>query len=138
MARLVLLLLVAAWGTGCHTSIYAPGATGRVLDATTYQPVVGARITRPAIKGWNYSSTGNFRPPAGVPSCIAVTGKHGDFNLPPALHTEVAVMYLPNPYSITGSFNVTAEGYVTNELSGIATSRTSWRTELGEIWLRRE
>jgi hypothetical protein len=138
MTRLAILLLVAACAAGCHTSVYAPGATGRILDAVTYQPVVGARVTRPAIKGWRYSSTGTFRPPEGVPSSIVVANKRGDFDLPPAVHTQVAFMYLPNPYSITGSFNVTAEGYVTNELSGIATSRTSWRTELGQILLRKE
>ena len=137
MTRLVLLLLVAACVTGCHTNVYAPGATGRVLDAVTQQPVIGARITRPAIKGWDYSSTGTHRPPEGLPACTVVSDKRGDFDLPPAVRTQVAFMFSPNPYSITGSFYVSADGYATNELNGTGSSRTSWRAELGQILFRR-
>ncbi len=139
MRRLGILLLVAACATGCrfHTTVYAPGATGRVLDAATYQPVIGARITRPAIKGSNYSLSGTHRPPEGLPSRMVRSNKRGDFDLPPADKTQFGLMFSPNPYNLAGSFYVSAEGYATNELSGIGSARISWRAELGTILLQR-
>ena len=137
MARLVMLLLLATCATGCYTNVRAPGATGRVIDATTGLPVRGARITRPTVpEGFSWSQR-VYVPPGGLPAVTISSDKRGDFDLSPALHTQIAFLYRVNPYSITGSFFVSADGYATNELHGVATSRTSWRAELGQILLRK-
>jgi hypothetical protein len=126
-ASLPLLLILLA--TGCYTSYKAPGAVGRVVDAETGAPIRGARVTRPAIKPPSFFD--------GVAAASAVTDKTGTFNLPPASDTQILFMVLPNPESLESAFIVSAEGYVTNELHGSATSRTLWRVQLGKTLLGR-
>ena len=129
MRHLITLPLLLTLTTGCYTHYRAPGAVGRVVDSETGSPVRGARITRPAIP-----------PPAffeGLPAVTALTDKSGAFILPPASRTQILFRQLPNPESLSGSFIVSADGYATNELHGIATSRTFWRAELGKILLLR-
>jgi hypothetical protein len=124
-----LTLLLMFLATGCYTHYRAPGAVGKVIDAETGKPVRGACITRAAIP-----------PPAffeGLPAVTAIADKAGAFNLPPASRTQIPFMSLRNPESLTGSFNVAADGYATNQLQGTATSRTFWRVELGRILLRK-
>jgi hypothetical protein len=139
MARLVILLLLKACSTGCriYTNVYAPGATGRVVDAVTGAPVTNACITRPFVPGGYSWSQRVDVPPDGLPPFAVVAGKRGDFDLPPAARTHVVFLNRGNPYSITGSFFVSADGYATNELHGVATERTSWRAEFGQILLSR-
>ena len=45
-------------------------------------------------------------------------------------------MRVRNPESLPGSFFVSADGYATNELHGMATSHTFWRAQLGKICYR--
>src|SRR2546422_7218470 len=116
---LVLLL------TGCYTYTQAPGAVGKVIDADTGAPVLGARITRPFIAGGLGATIGV--PVEGLPAVTISTDKSGRFDLAPATHTQIAFMYLHNPASISSSFVISADGYVTNELHGVATSRSLWR-----------
>jgi hypothetical protein len=132
MARLVMLLLLATFSTGCipYTFVHAPGATGRVQDAATLVPVKGARIIRPAMM----SQRGDD---IALPSRTVVSDERGDFDVAPARHTQFVFMYRVNPYSMTSSFLVSADGYATNELHGVATSRISWRAEFGAILLGR-
>src|SRR5690348_2185609 len=132
MTRWFALVLLATLNTGCYTSVRAPGATGLVIDARTRVPIQGVRVTRPAEAGGQYLS------PESLPALTVVSDKKGRFDLPPILHTQIAFMYSPNPYSITGSFRVSAEGYLTNDLHGAASRRTSWRVELGQITLKKE
>jgi hypothetical protein len=135
MTRLAMLLLLATCVTGCYTNVRAPGVTGRVIDTTTGLPVKGACITRPAVPGGYSFSQQVYLPPGGLPAVTILSDKHGNFDLSPALHTQFAFMYHPNPYSINGAFLISAEGYATNELHGVATSRTSWRVEVGKVLL---
>jgi len=113
----LLLMFVA---TGCYTHYRAPGAVGKVVDAQSGAPVRGVRITRP-----------------GLPAATVPTDKAGAFDLSPDSRTQIRFMYLRNPESLTGSFLVSADGYATNELHGMATSRTFWRVQLGKIALQR-
>jgi hypothetical protein len=134
--RLVLLPLVLSFFlTGCHTYTQAPGAVGKVVDAETGAAVIGARITRTPVAGGVRGAMGV--PPEGLPAVTIFSVRTGEFNLPPALHTQLAFMYLHNPKTISGSFLVTADGYETNELRGIATSRNRWRADLGRVPLKK-
>lgn len=129
MRNLIALPLLLTLTMGCYTHYRAPGAVGRVVDAQTSAPVRGARVTRLAIS-----------PPAyfeGVPAATLTTDKSGTFDLPPDSRTQFRFMYLRNSESLSGSFTVSADGYVTNELHGTATSRTFWRVQLGKILLER-
>ena len=131
----VLLLATTLVLTGCYTCTQAPGAVGKVIDAETGAPVRGAQITRPPILGGPGGRMGV--PSGGLPAATVTTDPSGRFNLPPAVHTQIAFMYLPNPASISGSFVVSANGYVTNEMQGTATPRSLWRADLGRILLRK-
>ena len=136
-ARLTCLLLLAVpLFTGClYTYTQAPGATGKVVDAETGAPVRAAQITRPRIRGGLGVQIGI--PLEGLPAETVSTDKGGQFNLPPALHTQIKFMYLHNPTNISGHFLVSADGYTTNEVQGTATSRTFWRADLGRILLKK-
>ena len=76
-------------------------------------------------------------PSEGLPTTTVSSDKSGRFDLAPATHTQIAFMYLHNPESISGSFTVSADGYATNELHGVATSRSLWRVDLGRVVLSR-
>ena len=130
MLRLAMLLLLTFCTGGCYTYVHAPGATGRVIDAETRAPIKGACITRPAM--WS-QRTGR---PNGLPSVTIVSDQRGYFELPPSQCTKFAPIIWPNPYSMTASFIVSEEGYATNVLEGVATSRISWRSEFADIALR--
>jgi hypothetical protein len=136
MPRVVPLLLVSVLlVTGCYTYTRAPGAVGRVVDADTGAPVQGARITRPFITGGLGGRLGV--PSEGLPATTISSDRSGRFDLAPATHTQIAFMYLHNPESISGSFTDSADRYATNQLQGIATSRSLWRVELGRVLLTR-
>ncbi len=123
-----LLLMLSVCLTGCYSYIEAPGAVGKVIDADTGKPVRGAIITRPWIAS-------GMQP---VPAASVSSDKTGWFNLPAALETElIFAAHSPNPEKIEGSFIVTATGYASNELHGVATSRDYWRVDLGRIPLKK-
>jgi hypothetical protein len=134
MNRFKICFLLALCGslTGCYTFTEAPGAVGRVVDADTGRPVRGAHITRLPVEGFPI----HF-PPEGLPATAVISDSRGHFNLPPATHAQIAIMYLHNPKSMTGSFFVAADGYETNTLNGLATSRSFWRADLGKVELKR-
>jgi len=135
MPRLLKLLVpLACLLTGCYTNIHAPGAVGRVVDADTGAPVRGACITRPSIAAGFVG--GAFVPPEGIPTTTVSSDKSGRFDLAPATQTTIRFMYLHNPKSISGSFIVSADGYATNELHGVAMSHL-WRVDLGRVLLSR-
>lgn len=122
--------------TGCYTYTHAPGAIGKVVDAETGAPIRDARITRPFVAGGGVE--GRMRIPSeGLSAATVSSDKNGRFNLPPATHTQIAFMHLKNPKRISRSFIVTADGYATNQLHGVATSRTLWRVELERVLLSR-
>ena len=125
------LLPLAFLVTGCYTYTQAPGAVGKVVDADTGAPVRAARITRPFI------ARGLGVPSEGLPSVTVLSDKSGRFDLAPATHTQIAFMYLHNPESLPGSFVISADGYITNELHGGATSRRLWRVDLGRVLLKK-
>lgn len=133
--RLALVLLSFTIFTGCYTYTQAPGAIGKVIDGNTGAPICGARIVRSYIPE-SFERPGV--PPEGIPATTAVTDKHGAFNLPPELHTQIMFMYLRNPDSITGIFLVSADGYATNELRGQANSHGYWRVDLGKISMKKK
>ncbi len=150
----LLLLPMALCLTGCYTTIYAPGATGRVLDADTGRPVRHARVIRAMIKSEDTASTGATNdspqfggepdlqprrwPPEDSPAAMVVTDERGEFNLPPDARTAIAFLYLHNATGTAGSFVITADGYGTNRMSGIASSKTLWRVELGKVLLKKQ
>jgi hypothetical protein len=136
MSRLIpwllpLILLL----TGCYTNIQAPGALGYVVDAESGAPVKGAHVTRPLIFGG--SSRSMAVPEEGLPAATVLSDKRGRFDLPPASDTRIAFMYHHNLPSLPGSFVISANGYATIDLQGIAISRTLWRVDLGRVMLRR-
>ena len=129
------LLLSVFLLTGCYTYTQAPGAIGKVIDSETGAPIRDARITRPSVASGVEGGMGI--PSQGLPAATVSSDKSGRFNLPPATHTQIAFMHLKNPRSISGSFIVTADGYATNQLHGVATSRSLWRVELERVLLSR-
>ena len=129
----VLLLLTAPLLTGCYKYTQAPGAVGKVVDANTGAPMRGASVTRPSVSGGLAGTPGV--PSEGLPAATVTTDRSGRFNLPPSVHTQIAFMYLHNPPSISGFFLVTAPGYATNQVEGIATSHGLWRADLGQVLL---
>ena len=141
MTRVVLILApLALCLSGCYTCVRAPGAIGKVLDADTGAPVQGAHITRPYIAGprWIDGLQGRMEvPPDGLPAETVSSDKSGRFDFPPVTHTQIAFMYHPNPKSISESFVISADGYATNQLQGVATSRSRWRVDLGRISLKK-
>jgi len=138
--RLLSFIFLLLFLTGCYTYIQAPGAVGRVVDADTGKPVRDARITRPPlIPGQSVGGKELFVPFGGVPATTISSDKSGRFNLAPATHTQIRFMYLRNPKGAIypSSFLISAEGYATNELHGIATSHTLWRVDLGKVLLKK-
>jgi hypothetical protein len=133
IAHLTILLQTLVL-SGCYTEIHAPGATGKIVDAESGQPVQGAHITRPFIERGFHGGTLIYEE---LPSATALSAKTGYFNLNPAKEPKIAFMHLRNPESLSGTFVVTADGYATNEVDGIATRRTLWRVDLGTVILRR-
>jgi hypothetical protein len=127
MRHLFALPFLLMFASGCYTSYHAPGAAGRGVDAQTGASVRGARVTRHAMT--NFFDV--------VPAATVTSDKTGAFDLPPDSRTQFRFMYLRNPESLPGSFSVSADGYATNELHGMGTSRTFWRAELGKILLQR-
>ena len=132
MTRLFTLLILTACSGGCarYTFVHAPGATGRLIDPVNNVWLSGARITRPAMMSQRDHDLA-------LPSITVHADKNGNFDLPPFRESKWVFIYRRNPYSITSSFLVTADGYTTNELHGVATSRISWRVEFGEVILRK-
>ena len=124
----LLLLLPAFMLTGCYTSTLAPGAKGQVIDSATGAPLPNAHITRLPFE----RSIGQQ-----VPAATISSDRHGSFDLPPVSSTQIAFMYLSNPHAMTGTFLVSADGYTTNRLEGVATSRSRWRARLGSVTLER-
>lgn len=127
--RGLLLLLPAVILTGCHTSYLAPGAKGKVVDATTGASLPNAMVTRLPFQ--------QVYPMPQVPATTVSVDRHGSFDLPPRFSTEIAFMYRPNPDSMTGTYLVYAEGYATNQIQGISTSRSRWRARLEIVPLER-
>lgn len=130
-----LLSLITSLTTGCYTHVEAPGAVGIIADAQTGTPLRNARITRPRIEE---GFVRGVIVPEGSPAVTVFSDKSGYFNLAPALHTQIAFMYLHNPKAISGSFLITADGYTTNEVNGVATSHAHWRIDRGRALLKRE
>ena len=130
-----LFLLSVTVLTGCYTYTRAPGAIGKVVDADTEVPIRGALVIRPYIP---HSAGKVGVPPEGIAAATAVTDKHGSFNLPPELHTQMMFMYLRNPDSMSGTFLVSAGGYATNEVQGQANSHGYWRADLGKAFIKKQ
>ena len=116
--------------TGCSTTIVA-GAKGNIFDATTGLPVQGARITRPPVSG------GYLIPKGGLPALTVISDSHGHFNLPPYRHTVFTLVSELHPDGADGSFEIAANGYESNIISGRATSRTSWQIEVDKVLLKK-
>ena len=140
MKGLPAFLLLTIFVTGCYTNVLAPGATGRVVDATTGTPIRGARITRSAIPQPNINDTNRslssvFIPPEGLPAATIASDLYGKFDLPPEMNTQIAFMYLKNADALSGSFLISADGYATNIVNGLASPETRWRVKLGRIAL---
>ena len=133
--RIAGLLVLSVFLAGCYTQIRAPGAVGKIVDAESGAPVRGAQITRRDIAGGIGARMGV--PPEGLPTTSVLSDKGGRFDLAPATHTDIAFMISLNPESISGSFVISADGYITNELEGLATSRTRWRVNLRRVLLKR-
>lgn len=129
---LIFMLLLL---TGCYTYIQAPGATGKVIDAETGAPVRHARVTRPPVASG--LARGVIVRPEGIPVTTSFSDKSGHFNLAPAMHPQIAFMYLRNPKTVSGLFLISADGYATNEVRGTATSRDLWRVDLGKVGLKK-
>jgi hypothetical protein len=125
-----LLLMLAICVAGCSTHTVA-GARGTIIDAATGTPVQGARITRPSIRDdWGLQ-------PQGLPAETVTSDSHGRFDLPPVRHRLLTVTYHIKEFGVAGSFIVSADGYVTHAVSGMATATNSWRVEAGEIVLKK-
>jgi hypothetical protein len=102
-----------------------------IIDAATGTPVQGARITRPSIRrDWGL-------PTQGLPAETVTSDSHGRFDLPPIRHTLLTVTYHVKEFGVPGSFLVSADGYVTYTVSGIATATNSWRVEAGQVVLKK-
>lgn len=114
--------------SGCYTTIYAPGAVGKVVDADTGKPIAGANLTRKAsvVSFWK-----------SIPAASVSANKKGSINLPPVSETQFALKNLPNPENLTGSFSISAKGYTTNEIKGITNSGERWRVRLKTIELKK-
>lgn len=130
----MLPLLLTFFLTGCYTNILAPGAVGKVVDAETGAPVRGAQITRPMVE---QGFVGGVFVLERLPAASVLSDKSGGFNFAPATYTRLAFLHLHNPGAIGGSFVVSADGYTTNELDGVATAHNLWRVELGTVLLKR-
>ena len=132
MTRLATSLLVLALCvTGCSTHTVA-GARGMIIDAATGAPVQGARITRPSIQGdWGV-------PANGLPAVTASSDSHGNFDLPAVRRTLFTFAYRVKEFGVPGIFQISADGYATNAVRGIAKSSTSWRAELGQVSLAKQ
>ncbi len=131
--RYLVPVMVAFCTGGCvHTNTWAPGANGRVTDSKTDEPIHNASITR---------VSGEFpaNPFSGSYQYIGtVTSKpNGAFDLPPVRHTTVLELYSKQsePDSLSGSFTITATGYVTRRLDGVARPCSRWRADLGKVRL---
>jgi hypothetical protein len=134
--RMVLVLLMAPlFLTGCYTYTQAPGAKGIVVDAATGKPLRGAEVTRPFVAGGLSGTPGV--PSEGLPPATVTADRNGRFNLPPAMHTQIMFMYLHNPPSISGTFDITAPGYSTNHVEGTVRSSGLWRADLREVPLKK-
>ena len=128
-----LLLSVVLLTTGCvHTNIEAPGATGRVVDHDTKQPVYGSHVSRVnggiAIPG-SPNDYGHL--------AVTKTTKDGRFDLPPERFTTVLDIYTGNPDSMWGDFTIAAPGYASRRVEGLAFPRRRWRVDLGQIELEK-
>ncbi|PWU12675.1 MAG: hypothetical protein C5B50_21020 [Verrucomicrobia bacterium] len=77
-------------------------------------------------------------PLEGIPAESVKSDKRGCFDLAPAMHTEIAFMFMHNPKRIHGSFLISADGYGTNRVEGVATSHNHWRVPVGSISLQRQ
>ncbi len=135
MMRLPILMPLCLLLTGCYTYVQAPGAVGKVVDAATGAPIRGAKITRPFIPGGLGGAVGVSS--EGLEPTTVLSDKTGRFSLPPATHTQIALMNLHNPEAARGAFLVSADGYSTNQVEGSARSGTLRRAQLGEVPLRK-
>lgn len=131
----LLALFVVVGATGCTTYV-APGAKGRVVDATTGEPIPNARITRLFIPPAEFPLPEKF---SGFPAVTTVSGKNGEFNLAPAYHRWPTVPRLGEVTPISGGvpFVISTDGYATNEVEGMGESTNSYRAHFGEIRLTR-
>jgi hypothetical protein len=129
----LILPLICCFTTGCYTFTDAPGATGKVIDSETGSLVRGAKITRVYLPGEWADRPGVESD--GLLAATALSDKYGSFNLPPALHTQIAFMYLRNLDKLNGDFVVSADGYGASRLHGVASSHTRWRVRLGQVSL---
>jgi len=76
-------------------------------------------------------------PAEGIPITIVLSDSRGEFDLPPDSHTQFGFMHLRNPESLSGSFAVSANGFGTNQMKGVANRQTLWRVNCGQIVLRK-
>jgi hypothetical protein len=116
--------------TGCVSYIQAPGAIGRVIDAETGRPIRGAKITRPAAKrSWNT--------PQGLPQTTVTTGRFGRFRVPVERESQFFLSLHTTPEIFTPTFSVVADGYVSTNITSIASSNSHWNVDLGQVRLTR-
>jgi hypothetical protein len=126
----VMLPLLAVLATGCvYRTITAPGVKGRVIDSATGAPVHGARITRPL--------TTSFDGARVAPAITITSDRNGNFNLRPRFHICIHCYRFVEDEA-AGDFQVTANGYATNNVHGRADKSTHWRVQAGEIFLKRQ
>ncbi len=77
---------------------------------------------------------------SGFPAVTTVSEKNGEFNLAPGYHRWPTTPRLGELTPIHGEvpFVISADGYATNETSGIGDSTNSYRVPLGEIRLMKQ
>jgi hypothetical protein len=127
------VMILTIFGAGCYTVTEAPGARGKVIDSKSGTPLRSALITRKSATRVLYGTSGMDENATQATSIRA--GKDGSFDLPPVLHTQIAIMYRRNPERIHGLFLIRADGFAAQEVAGYATSRSRWRVDLGTIFL---
>ena len=127
MSRYHTLLLIMLM-PGCVSYIQTPGAIGVIVDAQTGKPIRGAKVTRPAVnRNWNV--------PQGLPEMTATTSRYGRFHFSSKRDSNFLLSFNTTPDLFTCTFAIHADGYVTTNITGYASSNTMWRVDLGRIKL---
>ncbi len=117
--------------TGCVSYIQAPEAMGRVVEAESGKPIHGAMVTRASIRS-------SWRIPHGLPEKTVQTSRVGRFRFAAVRGSDCLLNLHGNPEVFTVAFRVDAPGYTGTNITGIASSNSLWRVELGRIPLKRQ
>jgi hypothetical protein len=117
-------LLFACLLTGCAFKrvVEVPGASGRVVDASTSQPVAGVAVTRHAVK-WK----------------TVLSDTDGRFSVKPVAGLRCHTIFPPafvGPYHVTGNVEFIAPGYETRVITNRAMFLDFEPLDLATIELR--